>query len=74
MKSYLNEYTHEYWRGNENPAKASDYVFTKPASGTAPFLLYYGRINGVNFSETEAMKNQAALKDLKNAIINKVSK
>ncbi|MFA5300780.1 MAG: hypothetical protein WC389_21530 [Lutibacter sp.] len=70
----MNEFTHEYWRGHEDRTKAPDYVFTRPAGGNAPFILYYGRINGVNFSETEAMKNQAALKNLKNEIINEVEK
>lgn len=73
MKSYMNDFTHEYWRGDEDRAKASDYVFTKPASGTAPFLLYYGRINGVGFSEIEAMRNQKKLKKLHDEIINEMN-
>lgn len=72
MKSYLNEYTHEYWRGNEDRSKAPDYVFAKAAGSGAPFLLYYGRIGGINFSEIDAMKNQKALKKLHDEIIMEV--
>ena len=67
MRSYMNEFTHEYWTGNEDRTKAPDYVYSSQSSIDAQ-LIYIGRIGGV------ATGNQTALKALKNAIINEVLK
>ena len=56
MKAHLNEFTREYWRG-EDRKTAADYV-TKQLPASSSSFIYSGRIGGV------ATEDQAALRKL----------
>jgi len=45
MKSYLNEFTREFWRGNPDKRLAPDYVAKSLPAPSAPWI-YTGRLNG----------------------------
>ena len=45
MKSYLNEFTREFWRGNPDKRLAPDYVAKSLPSYSADWI-YTGRLNG----------------------------
>ena len=47
QKSYLNEFTCEWWRGNEDRHLAPDYVTRISFAFTSGQTVYTGRIDGV---------------------------
>jgi hypothetical protein len=55
MRSYLNEFTHEWWRGDEDRSKAADYVTRLPLTSMQAPLVYAGRIGGVATEDQEQL-------------------
>jgi phosphoserine phosphatase len=64
--NYLNEFTSEWWRGNENRRLASDYVTRISYAFTNCQTLYTGRIDGI------PTDNQDKLQSLRLEIISGV--
>lgn len=66
MQCYLNEFTHEYWRGHKDKSLAPDYVARQLLNSFHAPLLYIGRINHV------ITDDQIKLKALRQEILNNV--